>query len=41
MLAAGEQFKNESTEPVETFLLKMPDGLSISCYSEQRIATTF
>ncbi len=37
LLAAGDRFKNESTEPVETFLLKMQDGLSITSYSERTI----
>jgi hypothetical protein len=41
LLTVGDQFKNDSNEPVETLLLKMRDGLSISSYSEQRVPATF
>jgi len=41
LLAVGDPFKNEPIEPVETFLVKMQDGLSIISYAEQRIAASF
>jgi len=41
LLTAGDQFKNESTNAVETFLLKMQDGLAITSYLEQRITSDY